>query len=170
VAAVAGLRALNSMTARIIAICFLALAGCTPPSAPPTVTATTTNCLVTQFGEHQSPDGIWCVSVPAAERPFELTRGMRITNSVGVFLTLKGGVTNTYSKENWRAQQGWFVFIEDTSQAWCYDGSNFLWMLHVDSDGSSSSHGPRSFPCPLPEQVYARLTDSAKKAIAQHDR
>jgi len=148
----------------------LALGGCTRPPSQTTTTIITTNWLVTQFGEHQSPDGRWRVSVPEANHPFKLGRGeyldhVKAPMSNGTVATWTGALTNTYSTEGWKAQPGWFIFVEGASRAWCYDGSNYLWLLQVDATGSSGSYGPRSFPCPVPPQVYARLSDSAQKAV-----
>jgi hypothetical protein len=153
----------------------LLLVGCAPAGTRPARTAATTNWFVTQFGEQHSQDGVWRVSVPSADQPFELSRGqyldgVRTTNSVGFVGVWTGALTNTYTTDGWRAQPGWFVFVEDESRAWCYDGANFLWLLRVDPDGSSGSYGPRLFPCPVPQPVYARLTDAARKAIARDGR
>jgi hypothetical protein len=162
------------MRARIILALMLTLGfdACTRthPSSS-TITAITTNWFITQFGQYRSPDGIWEVSVAAADQPFKLVRGqyldhVRTVGSDGsTIATWTGALTNTYATEDWKARLGWFVYVENQSRAWCYDGSNYLWLLRVDSDGSSGSYGPQSFPCPVPRQVYARLSDSAQKAI-----
>ena len=158
----------------VILIFSLALfvTGCGPSRPRPTSKATTTNWLVTQFGEHRSQDGVWRVSVPSAGCPVELARGGhldRVPSSLsdGSVATWTGTLTNTYMPGGWKAQPGWFVFVEDASRAWCYDGSNYLWLLRMDSDGSSGSYGPECFPCPVPQQVRARLTDSAQRAITR---
>jgi|SRR6478736_7594946 len=147
----------------------LVLAGCASPSSRPTNATATTNWFITQLGTHRSADGIWQVSVPSADQPVELTRWQYLTNvRSGFILSWNGALTNTYTKSGWRAQPGWFVFVEDASRAWCYDGSNFLWLLQVDSDGSAS-YGPGSFPCPVPQPVYARLSVSVQRTIAGPD-
>ena len=160
------------MRARIILALLLMLGfnACTRTHSSSTITAITTNWFVTELGQYRSSDGIWEVSVAAADQPFKLVRGqyldhVRTVSSDGsTIATWTGALTNTYATEGWKAQLGWFVYIENQSRAWCYDGSNYLWLLRVDSDGSSGSYGPQSFPCPVPRQVYERLSDTAQKA------
>ena len=144
---------------------------CTRTSSSSPTTAMTTKRFVTQFGQFRSKDGVWEVSVAATNQPFKLMRGqyldhLRTVSSDGATIaTWTGALTNTYASAGWRAQPGWFVYIENQWQAWCYDGSNYLWLLRIDSQGSSGAYGPKSFPCPVPRQVYSRLSDSAQKAV-----
>jgi len=139
----------------------LVLVGCSPPRSEQ-ASAPTTNWFVSQFGDHRSPDGVWHVSVPAENQTFRLTRGQFLNGG-----EIRGKLTNTYSTDGWKAQSGWFIFVENPSQTWCYDGASFLWLLRMYPDGFSGSYGLRCFPCPVPPQVYARLSDSAQKAIEQ---
>ncbi len=149
----------------------LGFTACTRTHSSSTITPMTTNWLVTQFGQFRSQDGVWEVSIAGTNQPFKLVRGqyldhVRTGGSDGsTIATWTGALTNTYASEGWRAQPGWFVYIENQSQAWCYDGSNYLWLLRVDSQGSSGTYGPQSFPCPVPRQVYSRLSDSVQKAL-----
>jgi len=148
----------------------LSFTACTRTHSSSTTTPTTTNWFISQFGQYQSQDGVWQVSVPGAGQPFVLARGeywdhVRTVAADGSTLaTWTGAVTNGYTTDGWKAQPGWFVYIENQSRAWCYDGSNYLWLLQMKSNGSGA-YGPRSFPCPVPPQVIARLSDSARNAL-----
>ena len=149
------------------------LTACGPQRSRTAGRPITTNWFVTQFGEHHSKDGAWRVSVSATDHALELGRGRYVdrlatTNTDGMVLAVwTGALTNTYSTDGWRAQAGWFVFIEHDSRAWCYDGAEFLWLLQIEPNGSSGSYGPRCFPCAVPEQVLARLTEAARNAIGK---
>lgn len=139
------------------------------------VAPTTTNWVVTQFGDHHSKDGIWLVSVSAADYSLKLSREpsperVAALNRDNILAFSTDGVTNTFWFDDWRARPGWFVLVEHDMRAWCYDGADFLWLLQVSPNGSSGSYGPRCFPCAVPGQVLARLTDTARNAIIKESR
>lgn len=148
------------------------LTACGPQRSRVAAMPVTTNWFVTQFGNHHSKDGIWRVSVSATDHKLELGRGLspeRVAalnrDNILPFSVNRG--TNTYRTDGWRAQVGWFVFIEHEARAWCYNGADFLWLVQVARDGSAGSYGPRSFPSPVPEQVLARLTGTARNAMVK---
>ena len=157
-----------SVLALILAV---ALSACGPQHSRLAGKPITTNWLVTQFGEHHSEDGAWRVSVSATDRTVDLTSGRYLdrvptTNTDGTVSFCTGTVTNTHRKGGWRAQAGWFVFVENDTRAWCYDGAEFLYLLQKEPN-AWASYGAPGFPCPVPGQVLARLTDSARNAIGK---
>src|SRR5665213_1490257 len=94
---------MNTNYLRILATGLIVTA-CAPPRSLPTGVAHTTNWMVTEFGEHRSQDGVWKVSVSAADATLRLTRGQFLdhvatTNGDGNVAFWTGALTNTYSTE-----------------------------------------------------------------------
>jgi hypothetical protein len=120
------------------------------------VPAVVTNQLITKFGEHLVGD-IWTVRVPEEERTVEI------------------GAYGGFDKPSvWRAQAGWFVYVENERRAWAYDGDRDLLLFEAikNPEGGPSGRtgilsGPTKFPCPVPEAVLTRLSEGARKAIAR---
>jgi hypothetical protein len=73
--------------------------------------------------------------------------------------------TNTVSSDSWRAHTNWFVFVENESRVWCYDGQASLDLLSESPVISAIFHGPCPFPCKVPEQVRMRLSDAVRRKI-----
>jgi hypothetical protein len=126
------------------------------------------------FCTQPSPDGSWRIGV--SEDSIDFTR-------TGV-----GGMAFTPESRGWRARAGWFVFIENKSRAWAYDGgsqiylqvftaagenNNFGGALYVGTffDESSSGNNPHkaffesNFPCPVPVEVASHLPERKQKEI-----
>ena len=119
--------------------------------------------FITTRGTNTSPDGSWRVAVSAAGDSLDLARHQ----------LLKGdGWTNSVwtsdSPEGWKAQTGWFVFIENESRVWAYDGDRYLSLLAV-TPTSGSWYGPSRFPCAVPTEVSSRLSESARRAVESHE-
>jgi len=115
--------------------------------------------FITTRGTNTSPDGIWRVAVSEAGDSLgvshhQLLKGEGWTNSVWT----------TDSPQGWKAQAGWFVFIENESRVWAYDGDRYLSLLAVTPTWGSW-YGPSRFPCPVPTEVLSRLSESARRAI-----
>jgi hypothetical protein len=128
--------------------------------------------LITSFGSHSAAGGLLTINVPGWNGKWEVTRGKKIesltvTNpAIGqVSYAYKGFVTNTVSSESWRAHTNWFVFVENESRVWCYDGNASLDLVLEDAVGTSLIAGPGTFPCAVPEEVRKRLPDAVKKKI-----
>jgi hypothetical protein len=119
--------------------------------APPAVV---TNQLITTFGEH-SIGGVWNLQVSREDRTVEV------------------GTTVARSKPSgWRAQDGWFVLVENDRRVWMYDGYRSLLLYEftrTPTGGGGSWSGPTKFDCPVPEVVLTRLSDAARKAIERND-
>jgi hypothetical protein len=115
--------------------------------------------LMTTFGEVSRSDSPWMVRVSDADRKIQISYN---------FKTFAGSGTVTVSPSDWRAQPGWFVFVENSERAWAYDGDKSL-LLQVEKPaklGPKGTHyGPNTFPCPVPTEVLARLTPEAQKGI-----
>jgi hypothetical protein len=141
-------------------IAFLA-AGCAhqkEQASAPAPPAVVTNQFVTTFGEH-SVGGIWKVRVPRADRTVEV-----------------GAYGASMRPDGWRAQDGWFVLVENDRRVWAYDGNLGLLLFDAikNPEGSAagsfgSMQGPTRFNCPVPEAVLTRISDAARKAIKPND-
>jgi hypothetical protein len=117
--------------------------------------------FITTFGEISSSDCPWAVRVSDTNQTLHISyRYDTATNSLGS--------VSVASPSEWRAKSGWFVFIESNERIWAYDGGSSLF-LEVAKPAklgpTCTSYGPRSFPCPVPAEVFARLTPEAQKAI-----
>jgi hypothetical protein len=141
-------------------IVFLA-AGCAhqreqaPAAAPPVVE---TKQFITTFGEH-SVGGVWKVRVPRDDRTVEV-----------------GAYGASMRPDGWRAQDAWFILVENDRRVWAYDGDRDLLLFDAikNPEGSpagsfGSMQGPTRFNCPVPEAVLTRISDAARKAIKPND-
>jgi serine/threonine protein kinase len=108
--------------------------------------------LMTRFGEFKPAGSLWSVRVSAEDRKLHISRKMAV-GSTGM------------SPSEWRAKDGWFVFIENEDRAWAYDGDSNLVLVENSAKGNTV-YGPSNFPCPVPEPVFSRLNAAAKKTFA----
>ena len=126
--------------------------------------------LVTEFGEHASPDGYWRVSVSSTDRTCVISHSFYVgdvpTDLKGVVIPFDKNMTSSFSSQGWKAQSGWCVFVENDTNVWCYDGAENLWLTHKDVNGSMGCYGPNVFPCMVPNRIYARLTEAMRKQLA----
>ena len=67
----------------------------------------------------------------------------------------------------WTAHTGWFVYIENESRVWVYDGDRRLMLESVTINGNNSSGGAcfDHFPCAVPAEVFSRLTVTEQEAV-----
>ena len=117
--------------------------------------------FITSFGGISSSDCPWVVSVLDTNRTFHISyRYDAATNS--------SGSVSVDSPSDWKAKSGWFIFIESNERIWAYDGGSSLFLQVATPSKlgpTCTSYGSRSFPCPVPDEVFARLTPEARKAI-----
>jgi hypothetical protein len=146
------------------------LVGCHSPSqvhrqqAAPTMAAPPPfrPMLITVFGTHPSPDGSWRIGV--AEDSIDFARPAS-----------GGGVSFPPGSHGWRAQAGWFVFIESNSRVWAYDGNH---QLYLDAEASSggvmyfgtfrATNFDSNFPCAVPPEVISHLPEQKQKQVQTH--
>ena len=156
----------------IIPILFVAatlLSGChSPPQvhsqkAAPTVAALPPfrPMLITVFGTHPSSDGSWKIGV--AEDSIDFAR------------PASGGVSFPPDSHGWRAQAGWFVFIESKSRVWAYDGNRQIYLDAETTTGGGMYYGTfratnfdSNFPCAVPPEVISHLPERKQKEIQPH--
>jgi hypothetical protein len=116
--------------------------------------------LMTTFGEFSPAGSPWTVRVSDKDRKLQISYHYQADAS--------SSGTSTVSSSDWRAQPGWFVFVENNERAWAYDGDRnlFLQVSIVSKLGpKGTSYGPSHFPCPVPSEVLTRLTPEARKGI-----
>jgi hypothetical protein len=155
------------------------LAGCTSPSAVSTQKAAPVVAarsvfqprLITTLGTYPTPDRSWRIGVTEDAIDFARPRDA-------------GGVSITPQTNGWRAQAGWFVFLENESRAWAYDGGRRLYLQVFTPSGGGTYYGiftepspdgnnsggtvsfRANFPCAIPAQVMAHLPERKERAIA----
>ena len=122
--------------------------------------------FITTFGEISSSDCPWTVRVSDTNQIFHISyRYDTATNS--------SGSISVASPSDWKAKPGWFVFIENNERIWAYDGGSSLF-LQVAKPAklgpTCTSYGPYSFPCPVPDEVLARLSPETRQAIKNDKR
>ena len=116
--------------------------------------AVVTNQLITTFGQYLV-GGVWKVRVSREDRTVEV--GLDVASS---------------KPSGWRAQDGWFVFVENDRRVWMYDGDRGFLLYEFTrspTGGAGSWSGPTKFDCPVPEAVLTRLSDTARNAIKRND-
>lgn len=159
------------ITATFLAGCYSPSASHTQTTAPTLETAQFHPMFITEPGTtNVSSDGLWRVVVSAAGDSVDLSyhempRAAGAPSAVWSTTRVPGPAANS---AGWKAHDGWFVFIENTSRAWVYDGDNYLCLV-VNTPGHSSFYpAPAGFPCAVPAGVYSRLPASVQKGILKH--
>lgn len=133
--------------------------------------------MIDQFGLHHTLDGLFTIDVSQNEGKLGITWGghfetLAATNRITgqVSRAHNASITNSYSMSGWKAKDGWFVFVENKSRVWSYDGAERLWLLVIESDGSSANYELPCFPCPIPAQAVGRVSAEMRKEIQNHQR
>lgn len=151
-------------TIPILLVAATLLAGCHSPSpvhpqaaAPPPFQP----MLITVFGTHPTPDGSWKIGV--------------LEDSIDFARPGSGGMSFTPDSRGWKAQTGWFVFVESESRVWAYDGDR---RLYLDTEASGrgaiyygifrATNFDSNFPCAVPTQVVSHLPEQKQKEVQTH--
>src|SRR5436190_6630952 len=85
--------------------------------------------LMTTLGTNTSSDGTWRIGV--SEGSVDLSHSTGHDDGKG--FTTSGW--STVSPQEWKAQTGWFVFVESGSRVWVYDGDRKLLLDTKTSSG-----------------------------------
>ena len=152
-----------------ILIATIVLVGCHTPSQVHTQKAASTVAalppfhpmLISVFGTHPSSDGSWKIGVS--------------DDSIDFAHPASGGVSLTPDSHGWRAQAGWFVFIESKSRVWAYDGNRMLYFYAEASSRGAFYPGvfhatnfDSNFPCAVPAEVISDLPEQRQKQMQTH--
>ena len=106
--------------------------------------------LINTVGTHGSAEEPWTIRV-AEDGTLHVSRN-RLYNH------------DTVSPMQWQARPGWCVFVENDLRVWAYDGHRNLWLLEVARSGTTT-HGPTRFPCAVPAEMKANLSEAARQAL-----
>lgn len=109
--------------------------------------------LMTEFGEFKSEQSLWSIRVSAQDRTLHISRQPG-----------SGGVGTSISPEKWRAQNGWFAFIEDETHAWAYDGDKKLMLVEVTPE-KNTLYETETIPRRVPETIISRISQSTRDRI-----
>lgn len=139
------------------------------PAAAPTVAAPPPfrPMLVTTLGTNASSDGTWRIGV--SEHSLDLSRSV---SAQGEGWRNSGWSTTGFGVASpWTAHPGWFVFLENESRVWAFDGDRLLILEAYTSSGrnTSSTIYENRFPCALPAEVFSRLPERKQKEIQTHE-
>jgi hypothetical protein len=118
--------------------------------------------LITTFGTNASSDGSWRIGV--SENTLDVGR---VVGLDGNDATPLSNWTSTISPGEWKAKTGWFVFIENKSNVWAYDGDRQL-LLQVETMNENNLGGstyPGGYPCAVPDEVFSRLSERKQKDL-----
>ncbi len=154
----------------ILIVASTVLAGCHSPSKVPTQTAAPTAVapqpfrpmFVTTRGTNSTPGGPWSIAVSPDGGSLHMIYTQELVGDHE-----RDVITLTTSPAGWKAQPGWFVYIQSETNVWAYDGDRSL-ILHTQTPGRhgvGGCYGPRRFPCAVPPEVFSRLSEPAQKAI-----
>lgn len=139
----------------VLVICGATLSGCAHRSqVAVSATSDTPKTFMSSFGEFSPSHSPWTVRVSEGDGRIAISRRTQF------------GSTEV-SPSTWKAELGWFAFVENEQRVWAYDGKSDLYLLTWTEDGTASYH--RSFPCPVPDKVFASLPASARGAVETHD-
>jgi len=120
--------------------------------------------LMTTFGTNTSAGNVWRIGV--TEKTLEFSRSFASSGN-----GWKTSGWTTTSPEGWTAHPGWFVFVESESRAWAFDGDEQL-LLQTETTTAKDSSGATyagHFPCAVPAEVVARLSEPARKTLEKRD-
>ncbi len=122
--------------------------------------------LITTAGTSTSSDGTWRIGVSESALDFAHMN----VNKVAPGLVVSNVLSTSYpapANSTWTAHTGWFVYIENESRVWVYDGDRRLMLESVTINGNNSSSGAcfDHFPCAVPAEVFSRLTAVEQEAV-----
>jgi hypothetical protein len=122
--------------------------------------------LITTPGTSITTDGTWRIGVSESALDFAHMN----VSKVAPGLTVSNVLSTSYpapANSTWTAHTGWFVYIENESRVWVYDGDRRLMLESVIINGNNSSGGAcfDHFPCPVPAEVFSRLTVTEQEAV-----
>jgi hypothetical protein len=116
--------------------------------------------LITTLGTYPSPDGCWRIEV--SEDAINFARPA----SGG------GGLGFTPDSHGWRAHADWFVFTENESRVWAYNGGSRLYLAVFYPSSCAIFYGifratnfDCNFPCAVPPEVISHLPELKTKEI-----
>lgn len=153
----------------ILIVTAIALVGCHSPSTVHTkATAPAVAALppfqpmfITMFCTQTLPDQSWKIGVSE--------------DSIDFAHPASGGLSFTPDSHGWRAQAGWFVFVESKSRVWAYDGDRRLYLDAEASSGGAMYYGifratnfDSNFPCAVPADVISHLPEQKKQELQTH--
>ena len=113
--------------------------------------------FITTNGTTFSPDGLWRVIVSEAGDSLQVSR-LDASGVSHAGLRLGGA---------WKAQPGWFAFIENDSRVWSFDGDRDV-NLMIATPGHAECSGP-PFSYAVPPPVFFRLSESARRTLKLPD-
>jgi hypothetical protein len=115
--------------------------------------------LITSLGTTTSPNGMWRIEI--SENAINLSH-----------YPIGGSVGFTPDSHGWTTHPGWFVFIENESRVWAYDGDRMLCLQTFTSSGNTSGWEVRygDFPCHVPAEVFFRLSKQKQEDIQPTNR
>jgi hypothetical protein len=156
------------------------LVGCHSPSAVHTQTAAAAAVaippfhpmLITNSCTRTSLDGTWRIGV--SETSVAVSRFPGLTGEGWPARSKEGESTQSIP---WTAHKGWLVFAETHFRVWAYDGNRLLmlftfsetwdkWSWAQGNSGSGPFYGDAG--CPVPAEVFTRLSEQARKEVQNH--
>jgi hypothetical protein len=149
----------------ILGLAATVIVGCHSPSPARNQTATRTVAalpavnpvLITTPGRSTSDD-TWRIGIDQAGNSLDLSHHELLTGE-----GWSNSVWTTTSPDGWKTHAGWFVFIENESRVWAYDGDRLL-ILDVEKPGKGTLYSS-GFPCAVPTEVFSRLPERKQKEI-----
>lgn len=112
------------------------------------------SALLTSFASISSSGSPWKVRVSERELQFSYSHAEKG----------KGVGTISASTSGWNPKPGWCVFVENAERLWTYDGATYL-VVHVVKGSTMTTYGLNNLPCPVPDEVFRRLSAEARRAI-----
>jgi hypothetical protein len=126
--------------------------------------------MMTNFGSFSAAGGRFTINVQAMGGKLEVSRrqhidSLTVTNPANgeIAVAHNASASDTISLKNWPARTNWFVYVENESRVWSYDGKALLGLLVENDAGGSIIYGP--FPCEVPEQVRSHLPEAVRRKI-----
>src|SRR5437867_11465034 len=124
----------------VLVIFVLVLTGCVQPRRTTSSPIAVTNReFMTEFGEFTPPNTHWVVRVAPADRKVHVLRQT-------------GAATTDLSPSQWRAQIGWFAYIDTDDRVWAYNGDRDLYIVEA-TDNGARCFDITTYPRSVPQEV-----------------
>ena len=129
--------------------------------------------LITNFCTQTSPDGTWRIGI--SQRSVDVSR---FPGLIGEGWPARSKEGETTVSVPMMGHTGWFAFTENDHRVWYYDGDGLLYLFSFSGETwnkvSWISGGCNCGPfygdqrCPVPESVFTRLSEQARKKVQNH--
>jgi hypothetical protein len=146
---------------------FLAACRTAPESVAPATTAAPSTALKSPALAPRSP--VLIQNFGPMDDAYDGVTASEESVEVRAVTKTADGKTSVSESIGWKPRGNWFVFVENDSRVWIFDGGTKLSMWNYvklsESKSGSTWHTASNLPCPIPDQIGKLLSNQVLQSI-----